>query len=162
MRQDGLGSHCVHDSNPQKGKEQIMTPQHKNIQKPIVISKDEAEIAGVNPADDAAMRALQQKLSEWDYVTQQSAKMAYANPCIERLQLLRQIKNLLKDDMGFSTLYNKLEPTRGKDARRLAEATRHVLQPWTCLGSSVRLRDFVSEHRKFLGGYIVNKKWRHG
>lgn len=123
------------------------------------ISPEEAVVAGINPKDKAGIKELQQVLADWDYMAEQSAQAAYAKPGIERLQLLRQIKELLTEGKGFAKLFQELEPTRGEKARNLAKATGRTLQPWRGLGKSVRLREFVTEHGQFLGGHVINKKW---
>ena len=59
------------------------------------VSPEEAQIAGVEAKDDAAMEALRRKLVEWDYTVPASATTAYKIPNVERLQFLRQIKGEL-------------------------------------------------------------------
>lgn len=116
-------------------------------------------LAGLNPNDIQSKEVLQHLLDEWDYATEASAQIAYNNPSIERLQLLRQIAGLLKNGMGFSQLYNMLEPRRGQPEREKAYSVDKLLQPWTGLTSSVRLRSFIEEHGDFLCGHVIDGKW---
>lgn len=116
-------------------------------------------LAGLNPSDIQSKEVLQSLLDEWDYNTEASAQIAYNNPSIERLQLLWQIAGLLKNGMGFSQLYNMLEPRRGQPEREKAHSTDKILQPWTGLTSSVRLRSFIEEHGDFLCGHVIDGKW---
>lgn len=118
-----------------------------------------AGVAGFDPNDIQSKRILQQQLDGWNYDIGASAQVAYSKPSIERLQLLRQIADLLKSGMGFSQLYNMLELRRGQPEREKAYAAGKRLQPWTGLTSSARLRSFVEEHEDFLCGRIINGKW---
>lgn len=125
-----------------------------------IISPEEAALAGVTYRNSTDMADLQQKLAAWDYNSKASARAAYSEPSIERLQLLRQIQNILSDGKGFSILYNELEERRGKDARSVAKSTGSKLQPWSGLRSSKILRNFVKANEEFLGGKVDSfKKW---
>ena len=127
------------------------------------ISALECAISGIKPTDLHAGKMLRSALVEWDYTAKKYAKKAYKEPCVERLQLLRQIKCTLKDGMGFSTLYDALEERRGKGARVKARAQGLNLQPWSAMVSSKVLRAFVAqeEHSAFIGGKVLsNKKWQ--
>lgn len=126
------------------------------------------KIAGVNPNDLEAKHTLWRAIDSWDYETPADANIAYSEPSVARLQLLRQIKPLLFDGMGFSNdLYDKL--TTGNNAKfkgpreaAMKEALKagRQLQPWRGLQKSVILRGFVEEHEDFLGGHVgSDKKW---
>lgn len=114
------------------------------------------KLAGVSD-----VKALLTLLQAWDYTKTANAGIAYKDNGIERLQLLRQIKPLLFDGMGFSReLFDKLEFRRGVEARALAEAQGISLQPWSGLGQSTDLRNFVDKHSHFFGGRVAqDKKW---
>lgn len=118
-----------------------------------------AKLAGFDSNDAQSKKILQQLLADWNYDKGASAQIAYSKPSIERLQLLRQIADLLKNGMGFSQLYNMLELRRGQSERERAYAAGKRLQPWTGLTSSARLRSFVEENEDFLCGRVVNGKW---
>lgn len=117
------------------------------------------KLSGFDSNSISSNEILQQVLDDWDYDTVASAYIAYSKPSVERLQLLRQIAELLKSGMGFSQLYNMLELRRGQPERERAYAAGKRLQPWTGLTSSARLRSFVEEHEDFLCGRVVNGKW---
>lgn len=124
-----------------------------------IIPQNMVLLAGFNSNDLRSRQALKNLLAEWDYNTEASAYIAYSKYSIERLQLLLQIAGLLKDGMGFSQLYNMLEPRRGQHEREKALAAGKKLQAWTGLKSSTRLRSFVEEHEEFLCGRVTNGKW---
>ncbi len=122
------------------------------------LSSEVYALLGLKDGDfENAVRLLQ----AWDYTSSGHAKKAYESPSIERLQLIRQIDFLLEDGMGFSTLFNRLEETRGKMFHSRPQVGGFVIQPWWGLGSSVKLRDFVDEHSPYLHGKIINKKWSY-
>lgn len=124
-------------------------------------SPEEATIARIIPTDRDSAEILRQ-LADWNYAETQSATAAYDNPGIERLQLLRQIKALLRDGMGFSGLYNILKERRGQKTRLEMSTEETPLQAWGGLYSSVVLREFAREHSQFLGGFVdSNNKWRY-
>lgn len=116
-------------------------------------------LAGLDPNDIQSEEILQQRLNEWDYNAVASAQIAYSKPSIERLQLLRQLTGLLQNGIGFSQLYNMLEPRRGQFEREKAYSSGKILQPWAGLTSSISLRSFVEEHEDFLCGRVVDGKW---
>lgn len=118
-----------------------------------------AILAGLDSNCIHSREVLQQLLNEWNYDTMASAQTAYNKPSIERLQLLQQIADLLKNGMGFSQLYNMLELRRGQPERERAYVAGKRLQPWTGLTSSTRLRSFIEEHEDFLCGQVINGKW---
>ncbi|GHV50822.1 hypothetical protein FACS1894168_2430 [Deltaproteobacteria bacterium] len=148
------------------------------------VSPEDAKIAGVDPNDGAAMKALRQKLAEWDYTKPASAGIAYTTPGVERLQLLRQIRGLpqllrqipklkIQDlssgSIGVSPLYDILKKNhdRGKKVRDNPKASGK-LNPWSNLASdgsgrsgSLVLRAFLGKHLDYLGGKIVGDpgKW---
>jgi hypothetical protein len=104
-------------------------------------------------------------MEPWDYEKTVSARTAYDYPGPERDHLLLQIKDLLEEGMGFSQLFNKLEVRRGEEARKIAKSKGKILQPWSALGSSVDLRNFIDRHGDFLGGFVdwsdqPHPKWK--
>jgi hypothetical protein len=134
------------------------------------VNPEEAEIAGVDPKDSIAMENLKRKLTEWDYTVPASAKAAYTDYGVERIQFLRQIKGQLKEGLGVgSALYDKLYDAKegttkwepAIKARKKAASEGRRLQPWHGMINSVRFREFVKEHQDFLGGYVGDDdlKW---
>ena len=125
----------------------------------MLISHQEAYWAGLDPNDIDNANVLLHLLIGWDYSTEASAQIAYNEPSIERLQLLRQIARILKKGMGFNQLFNILKPKPRQLKYRKTLAAGKALQPWISLSSRVRLRSFVKKHKGFLCGRVINRKW---
>jgi len=123
------------------------------------VTPEEARLAGFDHEDAQSMSVLERQLAEWDYAATKSAKLAYSQPSIERLQLLRQIKGQIKLGIkldfergkGFSSLFNRLEKTRGESSRLEATQQEVKLQAWSALGDSIALRDFGKQFQDYLG-----------
>ena len=114
------------------------------------VTPEEARLAGFDHEDAQSMNVLERQLAEWDYTATKSAKLAYSQPSIERLQLLRQIKGQIEPGMGFSSLFDRLAKTQGESFRPEAAEQGVKLQAWSSLSSSTKLRDFVMQYLDYL------------
>lgn len=126
-----------------------------------IFSQGDGEVLGIDITAQDHVLYVENKINAWDYNDNGLANKAYAERGIMRFMLLQQIKSILFAGMGFSTLYNALEERRGKEFRDEQRRKSIFLQAWSGLGSSVRLREFVRLHEKYLGGKIdENNKWQ--
>lgn len=126
-----------------------------------IFTPGDGEVLGIDITDQKQVSYIENKINSWNYKEICLANIAYAEHGILRFMFLQQIKSILHSGMGFSTLFNALEERRGKEFREEQRRMSNFIQAWSGLGSSVRLREFIRLHEKYLGGRIdENNKWQ--
>ncbi|WP_165079435.1 MULTISPECIES: hypothetical protein [unclassified Desulfovibrio] len=134
----------------------------KEIYSPI-FSPADGEVLGIDITNQNKVSYVVNIINTWNYTDIGSAYKVYEQPSIIRYMFLKQVKSILRSGMGFSTLYDALEKTRGRGVREEQILKGNPIQAWSGLDSSKRLREFIRLHEKYLGGKVdEKKKWQWG